>query len=300
MKTGIIGATGYIGSRLARELAGSGHDVVAISRDEKRIISALGNQVEAFEWNARDPEKLAPLLSRLDVIVNLAGENLASKRWTARQKEKIYKSRVDTTLLLSKAILLSDKKPSAFIQISASGIYGTNYDGTGKPESDGFLSKVAMDWEEATKPVKDTGVRLVINRLGVVLGEEGMLPRLRPLFKMFMGGHVGTGRQWISWIHIEDVVSAIIYEIENTEMEGAYNLVSPQPVMQKDFFRTMGSVMNRPSWLHIPSFVIKAVFGQMGNETLLASQRVLPDKILESGFSFKYPDLRSSLKNLVK
>ena len=300
MNIGIIGATGFIGRHLAKEMVRSGHRIVAISRDQEKAVSILGASTPVFEWDSKSHEGLLPVMESLDALVNLAGYSLDSGRWTPGRKERIYNSRIATTNMVSKAILASDKKPLTLIQTSAIGIYGTHYDGTGDPPADGFIARVCSDWEKAAQPVSDSSTRLVINRFAAILGEEGMLAKLKPMFNFYAGGHIGNGKQWLSWIHIDDVVQWIIHALENAEVTGPVDVVAPQPLMQKEFFKIMAKVMDRPYWFHVPSFMVKLAFGQMGEETILASQRILPDKMLEKGFSFKYPDATSALEDLMK
>jgi hypothetical protein len=302
MKTAVIGATGFIGKNLIEQMLDKGNHAVAITRTHGKANSIFGEKAEEFVWDGKDEDRMAELAGSVDAIVNLAGENLASGRWTDSKKKRIYDSRVSETKSLANAILKADKKPKIVVQGSATGIYGLQYDGLKDDPAfdDSFLSQVCVDWETAIEPVSKAGIPVVLLRTGVVLGvESGMLPRVLTPMKLFAGGHTGNGKQWISWIHKDDLTRAILFLLEKRE-PGPYNITAPGPLTQKNFFKILGKVLNRPSWLHVPAFMLRIIFGQMADETLLASQRALPDRLLEEGFSFNHPDLESALKNLLK
>lgn len=301
MNIAIIGATGFIGSSLTRRLLVQGFNVTAVSRKAEKVEKLFQGKAESFQWDGKAWEGLLPLVEDADIIVNLAGENISSGRWTDERKSTFRESRVGTGEKISKAIEEASKKPSMLIQASATGIYGVNYIGTNTklPGDDSYLANLTADWENSVSGVKKAGVKIAIIRLGVVLGKgSGILGKVITPMKLFAGGHLGNGKQWMSWIHIDDVTGAIEYIIEN-KLEGEFNLTSPEPLMQKDFFKILGKTISRPSWLHVPSFVLKLMFGKMADETILASQRVMPDRLLEAGFSFSYPSAESALKQLL-
>ncbi len=301
MRIGIIGATGFIGSNVLQRLTRSGHDVIAVSRSKKKAEKLFGDKTGTFEWDGDNWEGLVPLVEKVDCIVNLAGKDISSGRWTGKKIKEIRESRIETGQLLSKAVLEAKSKPEIIVQASAIGIYGINHYGNKSevPGDDSFLATLTAEWEDSLDPLKKTGVKVAYTRFGVVLGtSSGMLAKVTTPMKFFIGGHLGNGKQWLSWVHIDDVAGAIEYIIEN-KLEGSFNVTSPEPMMQKDFFNILGRVMNRPSWMHVPSFVLVMVFGKMARQTILASQRAHPDKLLESGFSFSYPDLQPALEDLL-
>ncbi len=234
-------------------------------------------------------------------MINLTGESLAGKPWTEKQKEKILNSRIKTTSTIVEAINRLETKPEVFIQASAIGYYGSRGNdtlGENNSPGDGFLSEVTERWEEEAKKVDNT-VRLVLLRTGIVLGPDGgaLQPMARP-FKFGFGGHIGSGKQWFSWIHLDDEVRAIQFLLENRDARGPYNLTAPDPVRMKTFSKELGRVLKRPSWFHVPAFLIKLFMGQMGEEMLLVSQKVHPDKLLEDGFKFQFSELRMALTNI--
>lgn len=284
-----------------QRLTRSGHDVIAVSRSKKKAETLFGDGTGTFEWDGENWESLVPFVEKVDCIVNLAGKDISSGRWTGKKIKEIRESRIDTGHLLCKAVLEAESKPEIIVQASAIGIYGINHYGNKSevPGDDSFLATLTAEWEGSLDPLKKTDVKVAHARFGVVLGtNSGMLAKVTTPMRFFIGGHLGNGKQWLSWVHIDDVAGAIEYIIEN-KLEGSFNVTSPEPLMQKDFFNTLGRVMNRPSWMHVPSFVLVMVFGKMARQTILASQRAHPDKLLESGFSFNYPDLEPALEDLL-
>lgn len=295
MKIAIAGASGLVGSALVPALAA---EDVAITR----LVRSAPKSGE-IEWHPNQDQVSSELLEGFDVIVNLAGENVAGGRWTDELKRKIRDSRVSGTHLLSEAIAKMSAKPSAFICASATGIYGDRDDETLDEQSEsggGFLAGVCREWEKACEPAIKAGVRVVNLRLGPVLARTGgMLAKLLTPFKMGMGGKVGSGKQYISWVALEDVVSAIKLTITEQGLRGPVNIVSPNPVTNEDFTRALGHVLNRPTALAVPAFAARLAFGEMADEMLLASQKVLPKKLLAVGFEFKYPQLEAAMQRYV-
>ena len=295
MKVAIAGASGLVGSALIPVLKSMGASITRMVRSKPRA--------GELEWHPNNDELSPDTLSGFDTIINLAGENIAGGRWTDDQKRKIRESRINGTHLLSEAIAKLSPKPRVFICASATGIYGDRDDEVLDEQSEsggGFLAGVCREWEEATKPAIQAGVRVVNLRLGPILAREGgMLAKLLTPFKMGMGGKVGSGRQYISWIAIDDVIQAIKLAIEDASIHGALNVVSPNPVTNEEFTKTLGHVLNRPTALAIPPFAARLAFGEMADEMLLASQKVIPKKLANAGFVFKYPELEPTLKHLL-
>jgi hypothetical protein len=188
------------------------------------------------------------------------------------------------------------------MQASATGYYGPDYDGQpASVKQEGFLARLCREWENTTLGYKDLPVRVVIIRTGVVLTRDGgFLAKTAPMFKMFLGGHFGNGRQWLPWIHMKDAVEAIYFLLHNTASEGPFNLTAPQAISQKEFFKELGKAMNRPSWLHAPEFAIRTLLGEMGREAVLGSQKALPDRLLEEGFSFRFGNVKEALKEIYR
>lgn len=295
MKVAIAGASGLVGSALIPVLKSMGAQITRMVRSKPKS--------DELEWHPNEAEMSPGSLDGFDTIINLAGENIAGGRWTDDQKRKIRESRINGTRLLSEAIAKLSPKPRVFICASATGIYGDRDDEVLDEQSEsggGFLAGVCREWEKATEPASKAGVRVVNLRLGPIIAREGgMLAKLLTPFKMGMGGKVGSGRQYISWIAIDDVIQAIKLAIEDASIHGALNIVSPNPVTNEEFTKTLGHVLNRPTALAMPAFAARLAFGEMADEMLLASQKVLPKKLINAGFMFKYPELEPALKHLL-
>jgi uncharacterized protein (TIGR01777 family) len=289
----ISGASGLIGRALAERLRSAGDSVQTLVRR---------NQEQSEGEIAWDPDAGVLDSSRLDgvdAVVHLAGKPIAS-RWTEDTKKAIRDSRVRGTKLLAEVVARLPQKPNVFISASAIGFYGPrgdeSLDETSTPGR-GFLADLCQEWEEAAAPARDAGIRTVKLRTGLVLSRAGgMLARVLPHFKMGAGGVVGTGRQWLSWISLADATAAIQHAIATAELSGPVNLTAPQPVPNLEFSRTLGRLLGRPTLVPLPAFAVKMLFGEMGDELLLAGQRVLPNKLLASGFQFAHSDLVSALQ----
>ncbi len=291
MKILLTGGTGFIGTLLSKELISSGHELTIISR------SGTSNEknIKFISWNQ---EVLQNAINNSDIVINLAGESIAKKRWTKEQKDLLYKSRIVTTQLLVNAINNSPNKPKKLISTSAVGIYGDRGDEKLTEDSSsgsGFLTNVCRDWEAEVKKAKTS---IIILRLGVVLGKGGgALEKIILPFKMFVGGPLGSGNQYMSWIAVDDVIGLIKFAIENASVSGILNVTSPNPVTNKEFSNVLGKILHRPSFMPVPDFALKLLLGEM-SELLLSSQRVLPERAMELGYKFRYADLEKALGHI--
>jgi len=303
-KTVIIsGATGFIGTVLCRELAARGYAIVVLSRNPEKGATHFGSQVKVVGWDARSAAGWAEYAEGAQGIINLTGENIAAGRWTRARKEKILQSRLAAGRAIVDALGQVSTKPRVVIQASGIGYYGNRGDellDENSSSGTGFLADVARDWERSTARVEDLGIRHVIIRTGIVLGPDGgFLSRVLLLFRLFMGGHMGNGRQWLSWIHIKDEVQAVCFLLENPDLHGLFNLCSPNPLVARDFFRALGRATGRPAWLPVPGFALRIMFGQMAEELILSGQRALPKRLLEAGFTFRYPEAEIALRDVL-
>jgi len=302
MRVIILGATGFIGRSLCKILVGAGYEVVALTRDKNKGREILGKGIEVVEWDSKSAEGWESHANGAYALVNLIGENLASGRWTQERKKSILESRLNAGKAVSMAIQLAQSKPKVVIQASAIGYYSSRSDEILDESSDpgeGFLSEVAVKWEDSTKEVEPQARRVII-RTSPVLGRGGgILTRLIRPFRFFLGGPVGSGKQWFSWIHLDDEVGAIRFLMEREDLQGAFNLTAPEQIMMKDFYHTLGKAMRRPSWLPIPGFVLRLFFGEMAEETILSGQRVVPKRLMEAGYKFIYPRAEEALKEIL-
>jgi uncharacterized protein (TIGR01777 family) len=301
MKIVIFGATGFIGEMLFTALLSEAYEITVVSRDVVRAREILGNNAEFCQWDGEDESGLDKIFTGAYAIINLAGESIASKRWNDQQKQKILQSRLSTTKAIVNTINQMETKPNVLIQASAIGFYGSAKNKTFDEDSavgTGFLAEVCQKWEAATNAL-DENVRLVILRTGIVIGRGGgaLEPLAKP-FKYWFGGHVGSGKQWLSWIHLDDEVHAIMLLLENTEARGIFNLTAPEPVRMKVFSKELGRVLKKPSWFHVPAFAVKLLMGQMGEEMILSGQKVLPKRLSETGFKFQFSEIRMALTNI--
>jgi len=237
-----------------------------------------------------------------DAVVNLAGAGIADERWTPERKQEIIDSRETATRKIVEAIAQANPKPSVLVSSSAIGYYGSSETATfdeSSPAGDDFLAQVCQKWEAAAQNVTDSGTRLVILRTGIVLGMGGAVAKMVLPFKLFAGGPIGTGRQWFSWIHRDDLVSLILKAITDSSMTGTFNATAPQPVRMAEFCTVMGAVMNRPSWLPVPAFALEALLGDAA-QVVLTGQQVLPKHTQETGFQYQYPAVKQALEDVLK
>jgi uncharacterized protein (TIGR01777 family) len=288
----IGGGSGFLGSALARYLTSNGHEVRRIGRRSSRAVE--------FHWDL-DAGRLDPAaLDGADAVVNLAGETIA-QRWTRDHKHVILSSRVRSTELLAKTMAAVRSPPRVFLSTSAVGIYGPRgsevLDETSAPGT-GFLADVVQQWERAAIPARDAGVRLVYPRLGVVMHPDGSaLAKLIPIFNIGGGGKIGKGNQWMSWIGLHDAVRALRFLMVTDTLSGPVNVCSPNPVTNAELSHTLGEVLHRPALATIPEFAVKLMFGEMGEETLLSGQRVIPRRLVDAGFQFEFPKLADALRH---
>ncbi|MBD2561658.1 MULTISPECIES: thylakoid membrane protein ThyD [Nostoc] len=305
MKVAITGATGFVGSHLVQQLHGEGHRIVVLTRNtafaQKVFPSEAFPNLEILAYTPDASGSWQSVIASCDGVVNLAGEPIGEGRWTPERKQEILNSRKLGTQKIVEAIANANPKPSVLINASAIGYYGTSetatFDETSLSGND-FLAQVCQAWEAEARKVKDAGVRLVILRFGIVLGNGGALGKMIPPFKLFAGGPIGSGRQWFSWIHIDDLVNLILQALTKPEIEGVYNATAPNPVRMADLSQTLGQVMNRPSWLPVPAFAIEALLGD-GAIVVLEGQQVFPKRTAETGFEYKYPNLQSALTQIL-
>ena len=299
MKIVLTGATGMIGSLLTERLSKSHHSLVLLSRKPPSEISVANKQWLVWQPGASGEWERA--IDGADAVINLAGEPIAGKRWTPKQKEILRSSRIDGTKALVDAIAKAQVKPKLMISASAVGYYGPHGDEALNEDSkpgDDFLARLCVDWEAQAQQAESLGVRVCLLRTGIVLAKgEGALKKMVPPFKMFIGGPLGSGRQWMPWIHIEDEVGLIQFLIENERARGAFNGTAPNPVTMAEFSKTLGGVLNRPSWARVPPSVLALMVGEMA-EMLLNGQRAIPEAAMKLGFKFKYPNLKLALESL--
>ena len=305
MKVAIAGATGFVGSRLVERLHSEGHSVLVLARDSERArrvfpASAYPN-LEIVAYTPAESGDWQNSIAGCDGVVNLAGVPIAEERWTAARQQAILDSHKLTTAKLVEAIANANPKPSVLVSASAIGYYGTSETAEfdeNSPAGDDFLATVCKDWESAAQSVKNAGTRLAILRLGIVLGKGGALAKMLPPFKLFAGGPIGTGKQWFSWIHRDDVVNLILFALQNPQIEGVLNATAPNPVRMNELCETLGAVLQRPSWLPVPGFALELLLGD-GAKVVLEGQKVLPKKTLASGFQYQYPNLKSALEEIL-
>ena len=303
MKVAVTGATGFVGTGLVERLQAEGHEVVVLARNPAKASQLFPKakfpQVEIVGYTPTQAGDWQSCLASCDGVVNLAGAPIA-ERWTPEYKQEILSSRQVGTRTLVEGIQQSQPRPQVLVNASAIGFYGASETATfdeSSPAGSDFLAEVCQAWEAEAQRATAAGVRVVILRIGSVLGLGGAIAKMLTPFKLFAGGPIGTGKQWFSWIHREDLIGLIVYALTQPSMSGVYNATAPEPVRMEGFCQTLGQVMNRPSWLPVPGFVLEVLLGD-GAQVVLEGQQVLPKRTQASGFQYRYPTLKDALTSL--
>lgn len=295
MTTLVTGGTGFVGEHLLRQLS----DVCITTRSPDSARDRFGESVKhVIPWDPASERLQLKGLPGINAVINLMGEPIAKGRWTPAKKERIRQSRVEGTQKLVDGLIESDNLPSVFVSASAIGIYGNQGDSIiseGSPHGTGFLTDVCEQWESATTKLVKRNVRVVHLRIGIVLGpEDGALEKLVPIFKSCLGGRLGSGTQWMSWIHVQDLVGLILWALENRSVSGPVNATAPNPVRNSEFTSEIARLVNRPAFIPVPRLALRLVLGEFA-DSLLVSQKVMPEVALTHGFRFQFPDVRSAL-----
>jgi uncharacterized protein len=292
----LTGATGFVGGRLLKRLIDTGARVRVVGRKRPE-----GHNVEFFQWEASNPGAPGGAFENCETVVHLAGSPI-SVRWNAEVKKEIRATRVEGTNAIVRGLLTAGTRPRTLICASAIGYYGDRGDEVLKEQSapgSGFLPAVCLDWEQAARQAESSGLRVVLLRLGIVLGNGGALSKMLIPFRSGLGGTLGSGQQWMSWIHIDDLVELVLFAAKNSNVAGPLNAVAPQPVRNAEFTKALGDVLDRPAFMRVPKFALSAMYGEMA-EVMLSSARVIPEAATSAGFRFKYQDVRSALAAAVR
>lgn len=298
MKIAIAGGSGFIGSYLTKILLEEGHEILILTRKDKQS----KQNIKYVTWLTEGtcPEKE---IGDVDAFINLAGVSINEGRWTEEHQQRIYESRMEATDELLRIITSLPKKPFIFINASAIGIYPSSLETIYTEESleiaDDFLGRTVRDWEAKASSLNKEGIRVVSARFGVVLGNDGgALPLMVLPYRLFMGGTMGSGKQWVSWIHVTDAARAILFAMKNEKIKGPVNVTTLSPIQMKDFGKTIGSVLHRPHWFRVPEFIMKLILGQKSS-LVLEGQYVLPEVLKKEGFEFLFPTLEAALEDLL-
>lgn len=298
MKIVIAGGTGFVGKKLTKLLLDEGHQVVLLTRG----MSKQESGIEYIQW-LQDGTRPETVLGEVDAFVNLAGISLNDGRWTKKRKKAIYTSRMDATLEIVRIIEGLQKKPKVLVNASAVGIYPTStinsYTESFTDYATDFLGTTVHDWERFAKRGENLGIRVAMARFGVILGtDSGALPAMLLPYKMYVGGTIGSGEQWLSWVHIEDAARALYFAITNEEIQGAFNVTAPNPARMKEFGQTIADVLKRPHWMPVPSFAMQLALGEQ-SMLVLEGQHVCPSVLETQKFEFQFPYLKEALENLL-
>ncbi len=292
MRILISGASGFVGTALAQHLEGAGHTVA-------RLVRRVPASPHEIRWDPARGSLDPAALEGFEGVVHLSGEGIAEERWTPARKQRLWSSRIESTRLLSETIARLDRRPRVLVSMSAVGYYGDRGDEElteASSEGRGFLTRLARAWEQAAEPAQRGGVRVVHPRMGIVLGANGgALAKMLTPFRFGVGGPIGNGRAWWSWIALDDAVAAVEFVLRNDMLGGAVNFTGPHPVRNAEFARALGAALGRPAFFPVPALALRAMFGEMANEALLASARVLPARLLAAGYTFRHPHLESAL-----
>jgi uncharacterized protein len=302
MKIVMTGSTGFIGRALCAVLVQGGHRITVLTRHTGQTHQRSDLPVQAVEWNARDSGPWEQALEGVDAVINLAGASIADARWTDTRKQLITDSRVLTTRLLVRALSRWSSRPATFISASGIGYYGATDDrrlDEGAARGDGFLADLCLAWESEALRAAEFGARVVMLRTGMVLEQDGgALPKMLLPFRLFAGGPIMPGSQWVSWIHRRDHIGLIQWALSTPTVSGPINAVAPEPVTMKTFCEVLGRVLHRPSWLPVPRFALNVLLGELGT-LMTTGQRVIPAKATTGGYQFQYPTLESALKAIL-
>lgn len=300
MRIVIAGGAGFIGKAML-EAYRAQHTLEVLTRDPERAQARLPEGVRAIGWDGTTLGDWVERLSGADAVINLVGESIA-QRWTPAVKQRLWDSRVKTTELLAQAAQRASTPPRVWLQASAIGIYDQSPDTTAdesSPPASGFLADLGKAWEAAAQPVAALGTRLCSMRIGVVLGlESGALPQMLTPFKLGVGGPIGSGKQWLSWIHLRDVAAAAAFLLTRDDLSGVFNFTAPNPATMQEFAKTLGRVLLRPAIVRAPAFAVRLMLGEMA-EFVLQGSRVLPRRLLEAGYEFRFPTLEGALRDLL-
>ena len=292
----LAGGSGFIGSSLAARLINEGSQVWVLSRNPDAHRLPAG--VSGVRWDAATAKGWGHLVEQADAIVNLTGENLAGGLWTKARKNRFLTSRVNAGLAIVEAVRNASRRPRVLLQSSGIGYYGNGGDQIlreDSPAGQDYMAQLCVQWEGSTLPLEELGVRRAVMRTSIVLERDSIILKLFMLpFRIFVGGKIGTGKQWVSWIHLDDYIGALLHLLQNESARGAYNMVAPQVPQNADFEKTIGKVLKRPYWFPTPAFALRAVLGDMSS-MVLEGQRSSADKLINSGYKFKYPTLESAL-----
>ncbi|RMH72991.1 MAG: TIGR01777 family protein [Gemmatimonadetes bacterium] len=299
MKLVVSGGTGFIGQELVRQLLHAGHEVVVLTRRPRPTSTP---HLTFCQWDTQTVDTAwVKEIAGAQAVINLAGAGVADQRWTAHRKKIIYDSRINSTRALVDAIGHVTERPSVLINASGISYYGlkTGQVTEDSPAGDDFLARVSADWEAAAQAVEAHGSRAVQLRIGIVLGKNGgALAKMLPPFYLFLGGPLGDGQQWFPWVHRADVIGAILFALERETLQGPVNMVAPHPVRMRDFCRTLGEVLHRPSWAAVPAPILHLIFGELA-EVILGGQHAIPQKLIDAGYTFRYPTLKPALQAIL-
>jgi hypothetical protein len=299
MKVVLAGGSGFIGSAISRELLDTGHSVAVLTRSASAARGRMDPRVELVGWDGRSSGAWEQVVDGAGGVVNLSGESIAAQRWSGERKQRLRSSRLDSTAALVRGLEKAAARPAVLVNASAVGYYGDRGDTVlteDAPPGQDFLAVLCQEWERAARAAETLGVRVVRMRLGVVVGEGGgALGKMVLPFRMFVGGPLGSGRQWVSWIHRDDVAGLFRFALEDDAVRGALNATAPEPVTMATFSRTLGRVLRRPSWAPVPAPALRLVLGEMAN-MLLTGQRVEPHEALRLGYRFRYARLEPALR----
>lgn len=302
MTTLIAGATGLIGQRIVEKLIAARHEVVILTRNPSKLSAPGPPPLRFVRWDARTPGEWYRELNQADAVVNLSGESIGGRRWTTAQKDRIRSSRINATKAIVEAIAASPKKPRVLVNASGIDYYGETRDEEvveSHPGGSGFLADVCRQWETAARVGERFGVRVVLARSAVVLGARAAaLKKLILPFRFLLGGPLGTGDQWFPWIHLEDEAEAILFAIDNSALAGPVNLTAPQPLTMRQFCRFLGNALKRPSWISVPPLLLRLALGEM-SDMVLMSRRVVPRRLLDAGYRFRFPRLDEALADVL-